>query len=539
MINLGLDFGTTNSTLSYIDPDRNTLECYYMDASSTGYIPSFIRYDQTDQSVEIGASARSSQGDEDYDVLSGFKMLLAEKDTKRLEKHGFVKKTPDECAKDYIQNLIQTYCNDKQIKQGIHQLVITVPEIWVKEHRHACREHLKQICQDIHLPVKRFISEPVAASAYFVYRFFEKNKYWFTGHVLVCDYGGGTLDLSLTRVEGERILVLECTGKGHDDTYLGKAGLAFDQAALLRVYERETQKKLSRTHDKFLFLMEQFEKQKIERQSDIEKKLSLYLKNKTIDKKVFSVNDMSVMASDLVKTFDDIIRPDLEQALQAMKTFITAHGVDYSNSDAFRVIMVGGFSNFYLVQNTVKHFFHSETQSDKRFDSCFDRVETALAIAKGAALIANDRVNIDLTCPISVGIRVNAVHVDSTTGDLFITKQDNTILKKGTRLSEYHAPIFSDAIGVTIDPTKRDTRPVIFLGDDQNRWYIQLEKGLQELFPNVHEPDNKWQVGFSVNEDFLFELHAKELKTNGITKITPLGDLIERISGLIIHKEAA
>lgn len=111
MRKLGLDFGTTNSTLSYFDPSRKVLECYRMrSAGGSPYTPSFIRYNNEDDSIEIGRGARKSLNDEDYDVFSGFKMLIAEKNREKLKEYGYSTKTPIECGKAYIEQLLSYYC---------------------------------------------------------------------------------------------------------------------------------------------------------------------------------------------------------------------------------------------------------------------------------------------------------------------------------------------------------------------------------------------------------------------------------------------
>ena len=53
-----------------------------------------------------------------------------------------------------------------------------MPEIWIKEHRHASCEYLKEICAELNLPSHRFLSEPVAASAYFAHCFKETEDLW-------------------------------------------------------------------------------------------------------------------------------------------------------------------------------------------------------------------------------------------------------------------------------------------------------------------------------------------------------------------------
>ncbi len=531
MKKLGLDFGTTNCTLSFLDSSRNVLECYRMgSAGGSPYIPSFVRFDNEDDSAEIGRAARKSQGDEDYQVFSGFKMLIAEQNREKLDEHGYIAKTPPECAKAYIQHLLSYYCDEQNISTGIESLVVTVPEIWVKEHRHGCREQLKQICTELNLPLKRFLSEPVAASAYFAHCFKEQTGQWFNGHVLVCDYGGGTLDLSLSQAHGEKITVLECTGKGYDDITFGKAGVAFDEAVITSVYERETGKKLSRNDPEFLKLTDLFEEHKIDHKTDVDKVLGQYLRNSAADKKAFQIDSMKFKASDLADAFDRVIKPDLLRALEEMKTYFDFHEVDYTDRDRFRVVMAGGFSGFFLVRQTIKEFFESETSEDQRFNSCFTVEDTALAISKGAALVANNLIDIDPTCPISVGLKVK------TDAGGVLEEKDEPVLKKGVKISEYLNPVFlRGGINVDVDPALRQSPVVVFLGDGEHRRYIKLDKQTDQLFPNTHLKNNVWKVGFSVNENFLFTLHTEDAQ--GVKQETHLGDLLEKIAGLILVKE--
>ncbi len=401
-----------------------------------------------------------------------------------------------------------------------------MPEIWIKEHRHASREYLKEICAELNLPSHRFLSEPVAASAYFAHCFKEKEGRCFDGHILVCDYGGGTLDISLSKAEEENITVLECTGKGHDEKTFGKAGVAFDEAVTKSVYERENQKKLSRREPEFVKLMDDFEEQKIDRKSDVDKVLAQYLKSANrVDKKAFKIDAMVFKASDLAEAFDHVIRPELWKALEEMKGYFKDHNVDDTDRNRFRVVMAGGFSSFFLVQHTVREFFGSETGEDQRFNTCFTLEDTALAISKGAALVANNLINIDPTCPITVGLKIRT----DVGGSL--EEQDEPVLKKGVKLSEYQNPVFLNG-KVEVDPALRKEPLVIFLGDGKHRRHIKLDKKIEQLFPNTQVENNQWEVGFSADENFLFTLHARD--TQGAKQETHLGDLLEKVSGPIL-----
>jgi molecular chaperone DnaK len=131
MKNIGLDFGTTNSAISYVDPKQKTLDCYRMRNADSNYIPSFVGFEKEDSTIEIGSSARLNQGDDDYYVFSKFKMLLDETNKARLEQLGYIDKTPYKCSKTYIQELLNNYQKEKNSASNIDKLVITVPEIWI------------------------------------------------------------------------------------------------------------------------------------------------------------------------------------------------------------------------------------------------------------------------------------------------------------------------------------------------------------------------------------------------------------------------
>jgi molecular chaperone DnaK len=519
MLHLGLDFGTTTSILSYHNGPH--LESFKLGgATETPYIPSVLSIEKSDNSPEIGKAARLNQGNSDYQVYSYFKMLLAEQNTEKLAEYGYVQQSPQTIAKQYLEQLISRYRKECGINQPIEKLVITVPEIWVREGNHAAREALKNICTELQWRVK-LLSEPVAASVYFADRFNAQHQCDFHGHVLVCDYGGGTLDLSLSAVEPGKITVLEGTGKGSSDKTVGIAGVAFDKAVVTRVLNGQT------TDDKnFYKLLRDFEEHKITLTDKLDKSLARYRKNSNVNKKMFEIGDHQVKPKDLASVFDQLIQPELHNALTEMKTHLQTHQVDTSNPDRFRVVMVGGFSNFYLVRRTVREFFNSDTDTDRRFHSGFDLTDTALAISKGAALVANGAFKIDMACPISVGIRAK---------NAWLENEDILLLKKGIPVERYQQPRFSRWLEVGSEKTLNTQSLTLFLdiGSGKRR-YIDLKGKLTDLIPNP-TVDNKWQVGFAVDDDVMFTLHVKDQQ--GVEKTTPLGNLEEKISGLHICEE--
>ena len=99
------------------------------------------------------------------------------------------------------------------------------------------RTIIRNICRSLEFVDKvQVVSEPAAASAFFAHNFYLSTKENFEGRILLVDYGGGTLDITLTDVitvgdeekNSVEIKVLERTGAGeNEDRELGKAGIVY------------------------------------------------------------------------------------------------------------------------------------------------------------------------------------------------------------------------------------------------------------------------------------------------------------------------
>ncbi len=87
-MNIGLDFGTTNSILSFYNRSNNYIDTYKLDGNTgANYIPSVVAFDDGD--ISIGESAKNLIDDEYTKVYSMFKILLNLDDRDRLIAHGY------------------------------------------------------------------------------------------------------------------------------------------------------------------------------------------------------------------------------------------------------------------------------------------------------------------------------------------------------------------------------------------------------------------------------------------------------------------
>lgn len=511
MKKIGLDFGTTNSIICY-ESQGEIKPWQHGGAGGEFYVPSMLSMHKEETSlIEIGRSARANLGDSDYSIYLGFKMLLGEDNPARLTSRGYKKMAPHQAARTFLRKLTESYKTEQGI-DDLESVVLTVPEIWVREGRHLAREELKALCDAIDLPVTQLLSEPVAAAVYFSHAYREREGSDFSGHVLVCDYGGGTLDLSLSAIQGNDITVLESAGFGYATQTLGRAGLAFDEAVLERLYQNNNRDILKER--KWFKLLKEFEEQKIHKQHLITKFLPLYLKNSKADKKLFQVDDMDVKSSDLFDVFDRLIKPDLLRSLDEMFGHLKAHEINFSDGKSFRVLMVGGFSSFHLVQDAIRNFFDVQSTADSRFSHAMTLTDTALAIAKGAALVAQEQVKVHPSCPINLGVRAI-----NKSGDY----KDLVALKRGTKISSKVLPYFADASFFIKNEATLTQLPLEIWMEAAGKYRMfKLKGSLQDYVPPVKD-NTRWSIGFSVDRSVLFSLHVRD--QDGVEQVSRLGKL--------------
>ena len=237
---IGLDFGTTNSTISFLNPETDTIDIFKERADATGYIPSVVSYN-SDGDYTIGDSAKKKIASKDYDVYENFKLLLGKNFNETIEGKS---KTPIKVTSDFIKRLLEDYIKSQPISE-VNSIVMTVPDIWSQEKnnltaRENIREKIKDIYKELGYSKTKFKleSEPVAAVAYFC-RAHERNKDTnpegkkYNGFITVIDFGGGTLDVTLCKVtNGKTIEPLMRSGFGEYNDTNGCAGVAFDEAVI-------------------------------------------------------------------------------------------------------------------------------------------------------------------------------------------------------------------------------------------------------------------------------------------------------------------
>lgn len=525
---LGLDFGTTNSIISFLTPNGE-LESYpYPPPDGQKYIASFIAYpsDEDDEFIEIGTPARdTATHDESAKTYGNFKMRLPMPESE-FSQHFKFPHTPISVTTDYLRQLLVAKENPysfSQEKGEIGGLVVSVPEIWQRDIYNSGRERLQEIIKKelgLENQLIQLVSEPVAAAAYYAWeiqrRARENGTESFSGNLLVCDMGGGTFDVSLCRVYGDnKVEVLYFDGQG--DKGLESAGVAFDRRIVQQAYTKKHGQPLDENSLEFLSLLKDFESVKIGQHPKATRRLINYLdapEDKAEDE-AYKFSGYTVTLGEVDEAFSPIAQ-GIDQVIQRIQTYITEKEIEID-----RVFFVGGFCQFILVQTAILKAL-GITKNDPRIDKTFNITNSAFAISYGACLIANGLVDPTEKYVHTLGIVLETINI--MTGDK--EKLEITLIEGDTDLDSLAQPCFYSE---EIQPI--DNRIAVTL------WVQLMSQGTkhQESLPDLIELPNyslnsKYRVGMKVNRSQVAYLVIEETRTNQQIEYE-LGNIISKMFG--------
>lgn len=192
---IGIDFGTTNTIVSYINRQGDARPIKIL---SDVIIPSVIYYNSRDN-FDIGKIAEQKAVLFPEAVVRNFKTSLGNKEAKfRVKTKNGIKFNvpPYKAASQFLskvfleaQNVIIKEYRNIPKKAIIDKVIITIP---VKFERAAIND-LKKAVRDAGIPQVALMSEPSAAAIAYM----DRNTGMADNNILVYDFGGGTFDVSL------------------------------------------------------------------------------------------------------------------------------------------------------------------------------------------------------------------------------------------------------------------------------------------------------------------------------------------------------
>ena len=450
---IGIDFGSTYSVISAYNDAEERVEILTLAEDDSASIPSVVSVNRNGK-VTCGKGAKEQLGKRTVRLFEAFKMLLPETNTDMLRKRGYDDiYSPRRVTKDYLESvlhgILNRYGGDK-----FEDVVICVPEIWGKnlrtlDGRSILREILTgkdssgtEIADGIDIPVGavRVVTEPEAASAFFAYNFERETGKNFNGHLLLIDYGGGTLDITLTEVISERQGVMEIgyregggAGENHPDSggdgTIGSAGIAFMQDVVKNAIRNSgivaEDEYIGYTSPGFASAVRDLESQlkAPDRIKEIEDTFGEYgsyyqdyeaiLEEDPIEFYEIEYNNepIAVTYQQLYTSYKNVIEGVLNEQIKQINKKVSEHlGSDPTQPEAgvrndFKIALVGGFGSFYLVKKQIEEIYNIDLNDklDMRTKNIAAN-KREQAISLGAALIAAGKIDLQKTARYSIGI---------------------------------------------------------------------------------------------------------------------------------------
>lgn len=579
---IGIDFGSTYSTFASYDPETKELRCFDLVQGESSAIPSTVTVSLKKKVWDFGHAAKSVVGNKTQRVFEHFKMLLAEKNEDILCRRGYDSEyTPAKIAQFYLQSSLNMISSDEGME--FRDIVVCTPENWGKktgkymDGRGVLKEILSVDKNGVSLPRNvRVVTEPEAASAYFAYKYEEVTGRAFNGHLLLIDYGGGTLDLTLTKVESDgkgsmniRYVDSGGAGENHEEEgqiTIGNAGVAYMQDILVSAMRSQGLLEEGEAPD---YNAPDFKKAVKELENKIKgnSKLirdrfddySLYSHVEEIldedpedDDSFFTDIDydegLDITYQQLFLSYRKIIQEVLAKEITKInQTIINKLGKNpceptEAGDEDFKIALVGGFSNFNLVQKQIKEVYNiaADDINDGRM-SHIDRNTKELAVALGAALIAGGRVDLKRVARYSIGMRVSR-GVDPVTG------KERDAVRYGIHMGDCMEPGEigycrykdydrgdPDGRVVFMNVSAQDALVINRTGKAGNHVKMPMRQSMirkirQKLEPFNSDQPRNWFIGFSFDDSSIIVFHVTDADDPTVTIEIPLArfsDLFE------------
>ncbi len=381
---IGFDFGTTNSLISIIQGDR---VISFNDEQGLP-IPSVVSYEGSKTVVGREARERMSKAGLGVqgDLVRSPKTLLG----KESVYVGGKERSPVDIVRDVVQFVRSEALQTRKVKNlNTDQAVVTIPVNMEGRRRSLLRDAFRSAG----ISIVQFVHEPLAA-LYGYLRSQEDLKATIRKFdrklVLVFDWGGGTLDLTLCRVVDG--MLVQVGNDGTDEV----GGDLFDEEIRNEV-EKRVRAKMKQTdsvqvhEDARTRLMHECEKAKIDLSGR---------SNANIFVRTF-FHEFDDPALDLTLSRDDleaIVSKLVTKGISRIEHLLAREG--YSTTSVSLCLATGGIVNMPLVKARLHELFGPQRVHVSE--------RSASLISEGAAWVANDKARLHLAKNVELTLARNS-----------------------------------------------------------------------------------------------------------------------------------